>query len=278
MQEQVLELPVELIDPSPYQPRTRFDDEDLKRLAKSLKEDSLLQRIVVRPKSGDLGGYELIFGERRLRAAKLARWKKIPASIRNVEADEAHRMIGVELFHHEPLSVLEKASYLQALYEDGNTDAAIGKMFNQSRPWSTNLRRLLQLPSPWRDRLATGELSDTKARALLRYKQRPDVLKAIAIDLDDNPNLYRTRDLFEARIAVIADALESVSGDDDHPNDAPPRTVRNTQSAAPTPLTESQAIILLRPYLTSRADLETILQVVREALDEFTETINESVA
>jgi len=160
------EIDIELIDPNPRQPREIFDGEALEELAISIEEVGLLQPIVVRAKEG--GRFELIMGERRLRASKLAGLKQIPSIVRNTQDDEMLREALIENLQREQLNPLEEAAaYRQLLDDFGATHEQLARKVGRSRPHITNTLRLLTLPPSIHNRLASGLLSAGHARALL---------------------------------------------------------------------------------------------------------------
>ncbi|GLY78253.1 ParB/RepB/Spo0J family partition protein [Actinoallomurus iriomotensis] len=160
------ELPIEKITPNPRQPRTTFDEEALEELAASIRIVGLLQPIVVRElRSGD---YELIMGERRLRASKLAGIESIPAIVRDTTDDDLLRDALMENLHRQQLNPLEEAAAYQQLLDDfGATHEELATRIGRSRPHITNTLRLLNLPSAVQLRVAAGVLSAGHARALL---------------------------------------------------------------------------------------------------------------
>lgn len=161
-------LPVDRIDPNPEQPRTNFDDAALAELAGSIKEIGLLQPIVVRP-AGTEGGYVLVAGERRLRAAVLAGLVEIPAVIRAGSGDDANLTEAlIENLQRSDLGPLEAAAAFTHLMEDyGMTHEQVAQRVGKSRSAVTNTIRLLQLPAPIQGMVERGELAAGHARALL---------------------------------------------------------------------------------------------------------------
>ena len=170
------ELPVEIIVPNPRQPRQVFDEDDITELAASIKEVGLLQPIVVRrvdDEEGRAESYELVMGERRLRAAKEAGLKTIPAVVRYTEDQDLLRDALLENLHRVQLNPLEEAAAYQQLLEDFNcTHAELSKRIARSRSQISNTLRLMKLPPLVQRRLAAGVLSAGHARALLGL---PDV-------------------------------------------------------------------------------------------------------
>jgi len=160
------ELPVELISPNPHQPRRRFDQESLELLAASLGERGVLQPVLVRPKPGD--GYELVAGERRWRAAKIAGLQSIPAIVREHEDAQALEVALVENMAREDLNPVDEARACAALVEElGLTREDVGRRVGRSRVAVSNLLRLLELPDEALELLQTGTLSEGHGRALL---------------------------------------------------------------------------------------------------------------
>jgi ParB family chromosome partitioning protein len=161
-----LEIPINSITPNPAQPRTVFDEEALDELVFSIKTIGLLQPIVVRVSQG--GSYELVAGERRLRASKLAGVKNIPAIIRNTEDSNMLRDALLENLHRSNLNALEEAAaYSQMLSDFDCTQDELAKRIGRSRPQVTNTIRLLKLPTSVQQKVAAGVLSAGHARALL---------------------------------------------------------------------------------------------------------------
>ena len=160
-------LPPADIVPNPRQPRTDFDADALAELVGSIREVGVLQPIVVRPNpSGP--GFELIMGERRLRAAREAGLDAIPAIVRTTEDGDMLRDALVENLHRSQLNPLEEAAAYQQLLDDfGITHEQLADRLSRSRPQITNTLRLLKLPPLVQKRVAAGVLSAGHARALL---------------------------------------------------------------------------------------------------------------
>jgi ParB family chromosome partitioning protein len=162
----LLEIPVGAIDPNPRQPRVQFEDETLKAMARSIREVGVLQPVVVR--RTDEGGYELVAGERRLRAARLAGLATIPAVIREGDDAESLREALIENLHREDLGPLELAEAFQELLEDlGATQEEVAERLGVSRPHVTNTIRLLHLPPEVQQLVVERRISAGHARALL---------------------------------------------------------------------------------------------------------------
>jgi len=162
--------PLDIV-PNAQQPRTEFREEELSELVASIREVGLLQPIVVRPlKNAVAGGaqYELVMGERRLRATKALGLATIPALVKDTADESMLRDALLENLHRAQLNPLEEASaYQQLLADFGITQEELGERIGRSRPQITNTIRLLRLPSPVQRRVASGVLSAGHARAIL---------------------------------------------------------------------------------------------------------------
>ncbi|GEP26223.1 MULTISPECIES: ParB/RepB/Spo0J family partition protein [Cryobacterium] len=156
------------IVPNRAQPRTIFDEDDLAELVHSIREVGVLQPIVVRPLPDEPGKYELVMGERRLRATKEVGLDIIPAVVRDTADVDMLRDALLENLHRAQLNPLEEASaYQQLLADFGITQEELASRIGRSRPQITNTLRLLKLPEPVQLRVAAGVLSAGHARAIL---------------------------------------------------------------------------------------------------------------
>ena len=156
---------IDSIRPNPYQPRRRFSDQELKGLSSSIKEKGIIQPLVVRAVST---GYELIVGERRWRAARLAGVKQVPVVVKNVSGAEMIETALVENIQREDLNPLEKAdAYYRLIKEFGLTQREVAKRVGQERSTVANFLRLRKLPKPIKADIINNTLSMGHARALL---------------------------------------------------------------------------------------------------------------
>jgi ParB family transcriptional regulator, chromosome partitioning protein len=163
------ELPVELIQPNPRQPRQNFDEGTLAELAESIRARGVLQPIVVRPLPG--GHYELVAGERRLRAARIAELESIPAVVRDAEDWERLDLALAENMARQDLNAVEEARACAMLVDDlGLTKEEVGRRVGRSRVAISNLIRLLDLPEEALELIEGGELSEGHGRAILLCK------------------------------------------------------------------------------------------------------------
>ena len=170
------EVDINSILPNPKQPRTIFDTDELTELSASIKEVGVMQPPVVR----DIGGgkYELVMGERRLRASKLAGLKTIPVIIRQTPDNELLREALLENIHRSQLNPLEEGAAYQNLLNDfGYTHDELAIKVGKSRPAITNTLRLLNLPATVQRRVAAGVLSAGHARALLTLSDEKEIEK-----------------------------------------------------------------------------------------------------
>jgi ParB family chromosome partitioning protein len=160
------EVAVELIRPNPAQPRKRFDDDALNALAESLAERGVLQPVLVRPRPG--GSYELVAGERRWRAARLAGLETMPALVQHREDEASLEVALIENMAREDLNPVEAARAVAALVEElGLTREEVGRRVGRSRVAISNLLRLLDLPDEALALVEDGSLSEGHGRALL---------------------------------------------------------------------------------------------------------------
>ncbi len=170
------EVPISSIFPNPRQPRTVFDEDALNELIASIKEIGILQPPVVRRVSK--GRYELIMGERRLRAAKAAGLSTIPVIIRQTPDNELLREALIENIHRSQLNPLEEAAAYAGLLTDfGCTHDELATKLGRSRPLITNMLRLLNLPPTVQRKVAAGVISAGHARALLGLSDEKEIEK-----------------------------------------------------------------------------------------------------
>jgi ParB family transcriptional regulator, chromosome partitioning protein len=172
-----MELSIEHISPNPFQPRKRFDDNTLRELADSIKASGVLQPLLVRRVSP--GDYQLVAGERRLRAAQMVGLKKVPVVVKEVDDRAMMEMALVENIQREALDPIEEARAYQTLVEKvGLTHEKLSERVGKQRVTITNSLRLLSLPAEVMDMVSRGTLSAGHARALLALENRGDLLAA----------------------------------------------------------------------------------------------------
>lgn len=164
----IMELPTSDLQAGKYQPRTLMDEESIKSLAASIKQQGLMQPIIVRKIIGSNDKYEVIAGERRLRAAKLAQLSTVPVIIKVVDDENAAIMALVENIQREDLNPLEEARGLKRLLDEfALTHEQISDVIGRSRSATSNLLRLLNLAMPVQEMLLNNQIDMGHARALL---------------------------------------------------------------------------------------------------------------
>jgi ParB family chromosome partitioning protein len=226
---QLREVAVDDVVPNPKQPRQVFDDEALEELTHSVKEFGLLQPIVVRENGhGDHGGavYELIMGERRLRAARAAGLDTVPAIVRDTTDDAMLRDALLENIHRVQLNPLEEAAaYQQLLEEFGATHEELASKIGRSRSQVTNTIRLMKLPVKVQTRVAAGVISAGHARALLGL---PDA---------EAQDALATRIVAEGLSVRAVEELVALAGHE-KPSASRPATTRRVSAPALTDLAD----------------------------------------
>jgi len=204
-----------------YQPRTRMDEGSLYELAESIKAQGIMQPILVRPLGGagaKASHYEIIAGERRFRAAKLAGLDEVPVLVREVPDEAAAAMALIENIQREDLNPLEEAQGLKRLVDEfGLTHEQAAQAVGRSRSAATNLLRLLNLAAPVQGMLMAGDLDMGHARALLALEAAPQILCANEIvakklSVRDAEKLV-TRSQANERPAAAGRAAKEKSGD-----------------------------------------------------------------
>ena len=181
-------IEVDKILPNPFQPRRNFDEAALASLAESIRQYGILQPLAVTRKEVEEPGkgiyvqYELIAGERRLRAAKLAGILQVPVVIRSGEDDDRMKLelAIIENLQREDLNAIDRARAFQRLVaEFGLKHGEIGKRVGKSREYVSNTLRILSLPLEMQDALASGDISEGHTRPLLMLIDRPDMQKTV---------------------------------------------------------------------------------------------------
>ena len=182
---ELLNLPPDSIEPNPLQPRRNFSPETIESLARSIESQGVLQPLVVRSKPGDPNRYQLVAGERRLRAMRLLGLKAVPAVLREVPDENLLEAALVENIQREPLNPVEEAEAYRALLDRyGYTKEALAGRLGKDRSTIANMVRLLALPPLLKEDLAAGRLSAGHARALLNLPgaDRQIALRGVVIE------------------------------------------------------------------------------------------------
>lgn len=195
-EENVVDIDLDAIRPNPYQPRRTFNRQSLKELAKSIKESGIFQPIIVRQPDAKIKRYEIIAGERRFRASKLAHQSTIPAIIRNFDDERMMEVAVLENLQREDLTPLEEAQAYQTLMDKLSlTQAQVATRLGKSRPYIANYLRLLGLPEIVKKYLQSGQLSMGQARTLLGLKDKDKVAKIARRAVDQKMTVRQLEDL-----------------------------------------------------------------------------------
>lgn len=172
-EEAIVELKLSDIHANPYQPRQKFDQTALKELASSIEKSGVFQPIIVRQPDAEIKKYEIIAGERRFRASKLAKQTTIPAIVRDVTEEQMMEVAVLENLQREDLTALEEAEAYDSLMKKLKlTQAEVSKRLGKSRPYIANYLRLLGLPDGVKTMIQKGQLSMGQARTLLSLKDK----------------------------------------------------------------------------------------------------------
>lgn len=203
--EKVVSVPIDSIDVNQFQPRSSFDEESLGELAASIREHGVLHPMIVRP--SDNGRYELVAGERRLRACKLLGWEKVPVIVKRLDNRSAAELALIENLQREDLNCIEVAEgYRRLLDEFGLTQEELAERLGSSQSSVANKLRLLRLPEEVRTRISQEMIGERQARALLALKDEEQQLKVLERIVSEGLNVRQTEEL--VRKIVEADQAE----------------------------------------------------------------------
>ncbi len=218
----IVEININEIRSNPYQPRKTFDEESLKELAESIKEHGVVQPIIVKK---SIKGYELVAGERRTKASKLAGLTTIPAIIRDFNDEEMMEIALIENIQRENLNPIEEAlAYENIIKATGMTQEKIAQKFGKSRSYVTNMLGLLNLPKETKELVEKGEISASHARVLSKMddeKQINDIAKKVINDkinvreieeLVKQVNLPTTKKIIPNTYKIYEDVLRDKVG------------------------------------------------------------------
>lgn len=181
----IVEVPVQQIDPNPHQPRVHFDHTQLEDLISSIKEHGVIQPLVVTPKPN--GRYELIAGERRLRASTIAGLEKVPVIVRDANEQQKLELAIIENVQRQDLNPIEEArAYVRLMEEFGLTQDQVSTKVGKSRPQVGNMVRLLQLPGEIQQALVERKISTSNARTLLSLPTEQERMELFQAMLSGN--------------------------------------------------------------------------------------------
>ncbi len=211
--EKVVDLPIERLEPNPYQPRRLFDPDSLKALSDSIAEHGVLQPLVVRPVDG---GYQLIAGERRLRASQLAGLTSVPVVVRRATDQQALLLALLENLQREDLNPLEEAHAYHRLAGDFQLGQdEIARAVGRDRSTVANCLRLLKLPAELQKDLATGRLSAGHARALLSLENEA-AMRAARDEIVGKGLSVRAAEALVKKMAATAPAPKAPTQEEVH--------------------------------------------------------------
>lgn len=213
------EIMVGDIEAGPFQPRTKFDEESLEALSESIKNQGVLQPILVRPKNGK---YEIVAGERRWRAAQKAGLNMVPAIVKEIEDKDALEIALIENLQRENLSPIEEAAGYEKLQQEyGYKQEQLAERIGKSRSYITNTLRLLSLPEKVKQALQNGKISAGHGRALVGLENAEDLLDQILLKklsvrqteelvarLKQNPQKAKTQKTLDQELQNIVKDLE----------------------------------------------------------------------
>ncbi|MBU3829793.1 MAG: ParB/RepB/Spo0J family partition protein [Candidatus Limosilactobacillus merdavium] len=267
--ETVQDVKLSLIRPNPYQPRRTFDQKALRELASSIQESGVFQPIILRQPDPKLKRYELIAGERRFRASKLAHQETIPAIIRQMSDEKMMEVAVLENLQREDLTPLEEAQAYQTLMDKLSlTQAQVAERLGKSRPYIANYLRLLGLPNEIKELVSAGKLSMGQARTLLGLKDRKQLVKLAKQAVDKNLTVRQ----LEEQVAQMNGTAEKKKA---KRRQRKPAYVREAESqlqskfgtkVAVAPSRKKNAGKIEIPY-TSADDFNRIMEVLNISLD-----------
>ena len=267
--ETVQDVKLSLIRPNPYQPRRTFDQKALRELASSIQESGVFQPIILRQPDPKLKRYELIAGERRFRASKLAKQTTIPAIIRTMSDEKMMEVAVLENLQREDLTPLEEAQAYQTLMDKLSlTQAQVAERLGKSRPYIANYLRLLGLSNEIKELVSAGKLSMGQARTLLGLKDRKQLVKLAKQAVEKNLTVRQLEELV-AQMNGTAEKKRAKR------RQRKPAYVREAESqlqskfgtkVAVAPSRKKNAGKIEIPY-TSADDFNRILEVLNISLD-----------
>ena len=189
----IVEINLDEIRSNPYQPRKTFDEESLKELAESIKEHGVVQPVIVKK---SIKGYELVAGERRTKASKIAGKTTIPAIIRDFNDEEMMEIALIENIQRENLNPIEEAlAYENIIKATGMTQEKIAQKFGKSRSYVTNMLGLLNLPKETKELVEKGDISASHARVLSKMEDEKKINEIAKKVVNDKINVREIEEL-----------------------------------------------------------------------------------
>jgi len=207
---EILHLPIGIVNSNPYQPRRMFDRESLEELATSIKTYGLLQPVSVRHING--AGYELVAGERRLRACKLAGLSTIPAIVVEITDHDSAVLAMIENLQRKDLHFFEEAHGLSNLMTDyGFTQEALASRIGKKQSTIANKIRIMRLPRNVQKLIIDNDLTERHARALLKLENEEDQLEILGKVIKQSLTVRKTEALVDATLSPVTQSVSSGS-------------------------------------------------------------------
>ena len=192
--DEIVELPIDELRPNPYQPRKVFDEEKLQELANSIREHGIFQPIIV--KRSSIKGYEIIAGERRVKASKMIGLETIPAIVRDFTDQQMMEIALLENLQRENLNAIEEATAYKNLIDAMQvTQEELARRLGKSRTHITNMLGLLNLPEEVKDMMVEEKISMSHARVLSKLQDKEEIIKLANKIVDENLNVRDIEDL-----------------------------------------------------------------------------------
>ena len=214
--EEMIEIDVDLIEPSNFQPRTNFDEERLEQLAQSIRANGIIQPLLVRKTS--VGRYQLVAGERRWRASQRAGLQRVPCVVREIPEEKMLELALIENIQRQELNAIEEAHAYKRLIESlGLTQEMVAQRVGRDRTFITNYLRLLRLPEDIQGLVEAEQLSMGHARALLGVDE-PDIQRKLAKEIIDKGLSVRQTERTIKRIVEGAEITSSAPSIKEDPN------------------------------------------------------------
>ena len=267
--EQVQDIKLTAIRANPYQPRRTFDQAALKELAASIEKSGVFQPIILRQPDPQLERYELVAGERRFRASKLAKQSTIPAIVRTMSDEQMMEIAVLENLQREDLTPLEEAQAYQTLMEKLSlTQAQVAAKLGKSRPYIANYLRLLGLPAPIKEALNAGKPSMGQARTILGLKNKRQLTQLANRAVKQNLTVRQLE-------KIVAQMNGTVKEKDQHKRQRKPVYIREAEDQLQSKFGTKVAVSQSRkrgsgkieiPY-SSNDDLTRILELLDISLD-----------